>query len=208
MSSEMSPDLKAIQLAAAKTLASKSSPLTLEKLTQQQQSAVLERVAENGETSKEVLVSLAEHSSPEVRSAVSENANTPAATVQQLACDEHPDVRYQVASNANVATDVLEKLAGDENPFVVDRAQHTLQDVRSVLEQADDLLLQEQFAEAEPLYLKLVTDLAHLIGPNHAEVAEALHKLAASLIGQGKETAAAEMEERATRIKNAIHEVC
>lgn len=213
MSSEtntQNPDLKAIQTAAAKQLAShpQSSAETLEELSHHQHAQVLERVAENAHTSEDVLVELAQHASVEVRSAVADNAHTPAGTVQQLACDEHADVRYRIAENANVPTDVLEQLAGDENPFVVARAQQTLSGVRSVLEQADDLLMQEEFAQAEPLYRQLITDLEHLIGPNHIEVAKTLHKLAASLIGQGNEAAAIETEERAALIKEAIQQVC
>jgi hypothetical protein len=213
MSSEMnsqSQGLKAIQLAAAKQLAShpNASAETLEKLSEQQPAAVLERVAEHAHTSQAVLVRLAQNPCAEVRSAVSENAHTPMATVQQLACDEHPDVRYRVAENANAPAVILDKLTRDENPFVVARARDTIKDGRSLLEQADELLMQEKFTEAEPLYCQLISGLEHLLGPNHVEVAQALHKLAASLIGQGKETAAAETEERANRIKSAIHEVC
>jgi hypothetical protein len=209
MSAEMNSlnnDVDAAAAAAAKQLASHpgASPETLKKLAGEESSEVVERVAENKQTPEEVLVELAEHPSAEVRSAVSENANASAEMMHKLAHDEHPDVRFRVAENANAPDQVLEHLTHDENPFVVARAQDTLSDKRSLSEQADQLLVEEKFAEAERLYKEVVDGLERLIGPNHCEVSKALHKLAAALIGQGKESCAIEAKERADRIKEAI----
>jgi hypothetical protein len=201
-------DVDAARAAAAKQLAShpEASPEALKKLAKENPE-VVERVAENKQTPEEVLVDLAEHPSPEVRSAVSENENAPPELVHKLAHDEHPDVRFRVAENANAPDAVLEHLTKDENPYVVARAQDTLSDKRCVSEQADQLLLEEKFAEAERLYKEVVDGLERLIGPNHCEVSKALHKLAAALTGQGKEACAIEAKERADRIKEAIEEL-
>jgi hypothetical protein len=201
-------DDKSLKFAAAKKrLASHpdTSPESLDKLAQKDSPELLERVAENAHTTTETLEKLATHEEPDVRGAVTENKNTPDEILHVLAADENPDVRFRLAENPQTPVVVLETLVNDDNPYVVDRAQNTLSKLKSVSEQADDMLLQEQFPQAESLYRKLVTGLEELLGGQHQEMAGALHKLAASLVGQGKSAEAKSIEERANLV-SALHE--
>jgi len=181
-----------------------SSPEVLEKLSDKGNTDVTTRVAENSQATPTILEKLASHDSHEVRSAVTKNPNTPGEVLHILAQDEHPDVRFELAGNANTPVEILESLKNDENPYVVDRAQKTLKAVRSVLETADELLLKGAFAEAEQAYKTLISGLENLLGPDHAEVASARHKLAAALAGQDKTEEAVSVEERAALTMNAI----
>lgn len=180
-------------------------PEVLDRLADKGETPVSERVAENPTAPPQTLAKLAEHEAPEVRAAVSENKNTPVETVNSLAADENPDVRYRVAENPDTPPVVLQALLEDENPYVQERAKDTLHATQSVLSRADSLLLAEQFAEAEVLYRELVYGLETLLGKEHAEVAESLHKLAAVMARQGKGEEAAELERRACMIKT-VHE--
>jgi hypothetical protein len=174
----------------------------LQKLAEKSSPEVLERVAENPQTAANTLEQLSSHHSAEVRSAVTENRNTPSETLQQLAGDENPDVRYRLAENANTPVEILETLALDDNPFVLARANDTLEAAKSVSQRADEMLLQERFSEAEELYRRLAHGLEELLGPDHQEVASALHKLAAAVGGQSKVDDAATIEARACAIKD------
>ncbi len=181
-----------------------ASPELLKKLTHTDSHEVLERVAENAQTSTETLEKLSSHDEAAVRSAVSDNENTPDATMQALAEDEHPDVRFRVAENPQVKPEILETLASDENPYVAARAQETLSKVTSVLQQADQKLVEERFPEAEELYRKLAAGLQDLLGNQNCEVASVMHKLAAALAGQGKTEQAAEVEEQARLVHSTL----
>lgn len=183
-------------------------PNVLDKLAQKKDSpSVLERVAENPQTGPDTLEKLSGHGAPEVRSAVAENPHTPDATVKSLATDENPDVRYRLAENPETPVEVLKTLAeDDDNPYVVARAQDTLKTVRSISERADDMLLKENFVEAEALYRKLVSGLMELLGDKHQEVAAAMHKLAAVLASQGKNEEAVTIEQQADLIAAANQE--
>jgi ATP-dependent exoDNAse (exonuclease V) beta subunit len=184
-----------------------TAPGALLKLSEKDSPELLERVAENVQTPPRTLEKLAEHESSEVRSAVTENPNTPHDTMRSLASDENPDVRFRLAENPQTPANVLETLAKeDENPYVVARAQETLNKMKSVAEQADEMLLNEQFGEAEQLYRKLTAGLEELLGPQHNEVGQAMHKLAAALGGQGKEEEAQATERHATLISAAHKE--
>ncbi len=80
----------------------------------------------------------------------------------------------------------------------------SLENIKSVSQRADELLLAEKFAEAEQLYKELCLGLEVLLGPAHADVAEAKHKLAAALGGQGKTAEAIESEENSRILKAAL----
>jgi hypothetical protein len=190
---------------AKKRLASHpdAHPDTLDKLSEQSDSEVAERVAENPRTQAQTLEKLSQHESPEVRSAVTENTNTPDSVIESLAEDEHPDVRFRLAENPHAPVDVLENLTEDENPYVAAKAQDTLDSLKSLLQQADEHLLKEQFVEAEESYKQLVSGLETMLGGQHMEVAQALHKLAAAVGGQGRKDEAATLEERAQVIQAA-----
>lgn len=181
-----------------------TDPETLAKLADHRSADVVQRVAENAQTHADTLVKLSEHEDSAVRTAVTENRNTPGETLKTLSEDENPDVRYRVASNAKTPVDMLETLKDDDNPYVGARAQRTLKNVKSVAQRADELLLAEKFSEAEQLYLELLSGLESLIGANHPEVAEAKHKLAAALSGQGRTEDAMVQEEEAQKIREAI----
>lgn len=181
-----------------------TSPELLNKLAQKDAPKVQERVAENAQTNSETLEQLSTHEGHDVRGAVSENANTSNEALQALAGDDHPDVRFRMAANAQMPVDVLETLAQDDNPYVVARAQETLQKMKSISQQADELLLAEKFAEAEQLYRKLIAGLKDLLGNEHQEVSQAMHKLAAVLASQGKTEEAESLEERAS-VLSAVH---
>ena len=84
--------------------------------------------------------------------------------------------------------------------------QDTLKTEKSLSERADEMLLQERLDDAEKLYKRLVSSLEGSLGPQHCEVATAMHKLAAVLVGQGKEEEARATEERANLIM-AAHKV-
>lgn len=182
-----------------------TSPESLDKLAQKDSTELLQRVAENAHTAPETLETLATHEEPDVRGAVSENINTPDEILHVLAADDNPDVRFRLADNPQTPAIVLEKLVNDDNPYIVDRAQKTLTKLKSISEQADDMLLQEQFPQAETLYRRLATGLEELLGAQHKELATALHKLAAALVRQNKLEEATSLEERANLI-SAVHE--
>jgi hypothetical protein len=197
---------RSLVLTAAKNqLAShpNTSPAALDILAAQESPELLERVAENPQTAPATLEKLAGHDEAGVRGAVSENKNVSPEMLHTLAEDQNPDVRYRLAENAQTPVDVLETLATDENPYVVDRAQETLAKVKSVAERADEMLLEENFAQAEELYRQLAHRLEELLGPQHHEIAKALHKLAAVLISQENLEEARNIEDRANSIDSA-----
>lgn len=183
-----------------------AKPETLEKLSDKSNSEVVTRVAENAQSTASTLEKLSTHESSEVRSAVSKNPNTPNEILNNLAHDESPDVRFELAGNANTPVEILESLKDDENPYVVDRAEKTLKSVKSVLEHADELLLNGSFAQAEDSYKTLIAALETLIGADHPEVAKARHKLAAALAGQEKGEEAQAVELRAQMTVEAVRE--
>jgi hypothetical protein len=86
-------------------------------------------------------------------------------------------------------------------PAAVEKIAYAGPKAPSVLEKADTALLNEQFAEAEGLYRYLIVELERLLGHGHPEVAEALHKLAAAVAGQGRDEHAVHIEERAQDLK-------
>lgn len=190
---------------AKKRLAShpEARPETLRKIADGAHPEILERVAENLQTPVHTLETLSEHESSDVRGAVSENLNTPIATLETLAHDENPDVRFRLAENPSIPTYILETLAEDENPYVSARAQTTLHSVTCLSDQADDLFLQERFDEAEALYRDLVCKLEVLLGSQHLEVANALHKMSAALAGQNKIDESVRLKSRANAITQA-----
>ncbi len=85
-----------------------------------------------------------------------------------------------------------------------DPCQESLENIKSVSQRADELLLAERFAEAEKLYRELCMGLEVLLGPAHADVAEAKHKLAAALGGQGKTDEAVANEQSSQILKAAL----
>jgi hypothetical protein len=202
------PPLKMVegQFAQAKIrLAShpETSADVLHQLAEKDRPELSERVAENAQTAPDTLKKLSGDESAEVRGAVTENKNTPSEILQLLAADENPDVRYRIAENPQTPPPILETLAEDDNPYVGARAQETLSLMRSLTQQADELLVEECFAEAEGLYVKLVEGLQQLLGVEHHEVGQALHKLAASQAAQGKNEKALVNESLANMIQNA-----
>ncbi|MBS1957276.1 MAG: tetratricopeptide repeat protein [Cyanobacteria bacterium SZAS-4] len=82
--------------------------------------------------------------------------------------------------------------------------QESLENIKSVSQRADELLLAERFAEAEQLYRELCLGLEVLLGPAHPDVAEAKHKLAAALGGQGKTAEAVANEQSSQILKAAL----
>jgi hypothetical protein len=77
---------------------------------------------------------------------------------------------------------------------------------KSALEQADEMLLQERFVDAEHMYKRVLTILKESLGPEHHEVASIMHKLAAALAGQGKNKEAAPLEKHANVIMSVNNE--
>jgi len=175
----------------------------LDKLANSSKPDIAERVAENPNTGADTLEKLSNHESSEVRGAVTENTNTSDETLEQHSTDKNPDVRFRLAENANTPVELLESLALDDNPFVLSRAEDTLERLKSIAQRADEMLIQERFAEAEELYEKLILGLEGLLGAGHQEVSAALHKLAAALVGQGKLNEAASIESRVDIISAA-----
>ncbi len=104
-----------------------SSPVILDVISQIENSAFAERVAENPNVSSDTLERLARHKSHKVRCAVAEHTNAPAQVIETLSNDEHADVRFAIADNPSVSESVLIRLSEDENCFVVARAKQTLQ---------------------------------------------------------------------------------
>lgn len=82
----------------------------------------------------------------------------------------------------------------------------SLENIKSVSQRADELLLAERFAEAEQLYRELCLGLEVLLGTAHPDVAEAKHKLAAALGGQGKTAEAVVNEEHSQILKAALNQ--
>jgi excinuclease UvrABC nuclease subunit len=74
----------------------------------------------------------------------------------------------------------------------------------SVVEEADQLLLAEKFADAEDLYRKLVDGLTELLGGQHPEVAKALHKLAAAQAAQEKFNEAKTNEDQSQLLETVL----
>jgi|ERR1700722_5672244 hypothetical protein len=180
-----------------------TSPEVLHQLAEKDSPELSERVAENAQTAPDTLKKLSNSESADVRSAVTENKNTPSEILQLLAADENPDVRYRIAENPETPPPILETLAEDDNPYVVARAQETLGLMRSLSQQADELLVEECFLEAEELYMKLVEGLQQMLGAQHPEVGQALHKLAAAQAAQGKNEKALVNETLANMVQNA-----
>lgn len=122
-----SGDVTKLRLEEAKVAA--SSPETgtpiLELLAQRTECAVLERVAENPNTSFHTLAQLAKSVYAEVRAAIADNPRA-RDMLFILATDHHPDVRYRVAENARSPSGLLKQLCEDENPYVAYRAQATI----------------------------------------------------------------------------------
>jgi excinuclease UvrABC nuclease subunit len=77
----------------------------------------------------------------------------------------------------------------------------------SVVEQADQLLIAEKFADAEDCYRKLVDGLTELLGSRHPEVAKALHKLAAAQAAQEKFNEAKTNEEQSQLLETVLKPV-
>ena len=73
-----------------------------------------------------------------------------------------------------------------------------------VVEEADRLLVAEDFSAAEDLYRKLVDGLSELLGSQHPEVALALHKLAAAQAAQEKFNEAKSNEDRSQLLDTAL----
>jgi hypothetical protein len=71
------------------------------------------------------------HVSSDVRAAVAQNENTRRSTVDSLAGDANCDVRFAMAENPWTSTELLEALAKDDNPFVQHRARRTQARVRA-----------------------------------------------------------------------------
>jgi Trk K+ transport system NAD-binding subunit len=180
-----------------------TSPEVLNQLAEKDQPELSERVAENAQTTPDTLKKLSGSHSADVRVAVTENKNTPSEILQLLAADENPDVRYRIAENPETPPPILESLAADDNPYVVARAQETLSLMRSLTQQADELLVEECFLEAEEVYTKLVEGLQQMLGVQHPEVGHALHKLAAAQAAQGKNEKALVNETLANMIQDA-----
>ncbi|HEY9684462.1 MAG TPA: hypothetical protein V6C86_22970 [Oculatellaceae cyanobacterium] len=65
-------------------------------------------------------------SDAELRIAVADQINTTEEVLLLLAEDDNPDVRYAVAENHNISRKVLNLLVADSNPYVACRAQKTL----------------------------------------------------------------------------------
>jgi hypothetical protein len=187
---------------AKKRLASNpgTAPEVLDKLASKQSTELSERIAENAQTDPATLAKLSDHDAVEVRTAVAENQNTSAETIQKLVGDDNPDVRYRLAENPGTSPEILEILAIDENPYVAARAQDTLKTIKGVSQYADEMLLLEDFVEAEKLFRKLVFGLEELLGPNHRYVARALHKLAVTLTKQRRNAEAQVIESRVQQI--------
>ena len=64
--------------------------------------------------------------------------------------------------------------------------------------------LQDRYAEAEPLYQRLLALLEEALGPDHSDVAETLEEYAGLLRATGREAHAAEIEARARAIHARI----
>ena len=91
-------------------------------------------------------------------------------------------------------------------PHRYSRTRDLFDNFVEVLCTADELLLAERFAEAEQLYRELCLGLEVLLGPAHPDVAEARHKLAAALGGQGKTDEAVAHEQNAQILKAALQQ--
>lgn len=106
---------------------SSSTPIsTLDILAEVASPVLLERIAENPNTSPYTLSKLAFHDNPRVRAAVTENPNLPESIMWRLASDIHPDVRLRLAESYFVPPSILKTLAQDDNPYVQSRAQRTI----------------------------------------------------------------------------------
>jgi len=103
-----------------------TSNALLEKLANDGDPRVRERVAENPECSPSLLQKLANDDNADVRLAVTENPKVPAALLEQLAKDPNEDVRLGLAGNPRVPSSILSMLAEDENMFVATSANKTL----------------------------------------------------------------------------------
>jgi uncharacterized protein (DUF2336 family) len=104
-------------------------PDLLHELAESEVSVILERIAEHPFVKPVTLTKLSDHNDENVRAAVADNRNTPKEVMRTLANDPHPDVRYRVAENHHAPKKVLELLAEDSNPYVAHRARTTLKRV-------------------------------------------------------------------------------
>lgn len=79
-------------------------------------------VADNSNTTKEMLHIMCGDNAPMVREHVAKNVNCSVNTLAVLAQDEDPDVRYNVAKHPVANSTVLHQLTGDEYKYIRDAA--------------------------------------------------------------------------------------
>lgn len=103
-----------------------TNPSILDALSYTNCKALVERIAENPNTSQDTLKRLAVHPALEVRCAVSENSNTPVDVIAALAQDECIDVRFTLAESPTTPEEILDQLTEDDNCYVASRARQTL----------------------------------------------------------------------------------
>jgi hypothetical protein len=109
---------------------------------------LLERIADNPNTSKRTLRQLACHPAASVRAAVAENVTAPAEALEILVTDDDIDVRYRLAENPNVQMAILESLTEDSNPYVAERARRTINRLTA------QAVVTAKFPEALPIQKK------------------------------------------------------
>jgi len=76
------------------------------------------KVANDSDTSPDILSELSNNEKPDVRRAVARNSSTPSEVLNLLAGDSVDLVRYSVAKNPNTPLEVLKKLADDEEEYI------------------------------------------------------------------------------------------
>jgi hypothetical protein len=158
--------------------------------------AWLRKISCDGVTPAYVLKELALSSDPEFRIIVADDANTSEEVLLWFVEDDDPDVRYALAENHNISQRVLKRLCDDSNPYVAHRAEKTLKrlgvdDLLSAQLQIDSspaLLPLEvvRHSDAELECKRLLTMHSQSSKPDNATVVTWLHRLAQALEGQGR----------------------
>lgn len=77
-------------------------------------------------TPARIIQQLAVNLDPEFRMSIADNKNTTTEVLNILSEDDNPDVRFALSENHNLDQNILQKLSSDSNPYVADRAKKTL----------------------------------------------------------------------------------
>jgi len=120
-------------------------------------------VAENSSTPASVLEKLSEDEDEDVRREIAGNSSTPASVLEKLSEDEEDSVRCQIAGNSSTPVSLLEKLSEDEDEDVRRRVAENSSTPATVLEKLaadEDKYVRGEVAENSNTSVSVLEKLA------------------------------------------------